>query len=67
MRSLSYLLDKPVGYEGAPDLFCLDLYKDFDLYRRIALTEPTMVHEENYQEEMQRSEGVSSDAKESHM
>ncbi|MEO6966087.1 MAG: hypothetical protein ABI076_09360, partial [Acidobacteriaceae bacterium] len=29
--SLGYLLSKPVHYENAADLFCLDLYKDFDL------------------------------------
>ncbi len=33
MPSLLYLLDKPVPYEAAPDLFCLDLYKEFDLDR----------------------------------
>ena len=31
MKSLGYLLDKPVNYFDAPDLFCLDLYKEFDL------------------------------------
>jgi dienelactone hydrolase len=31
MRSLGYLLQKPVPYYEAPDLFCLDLYKEFDL------------------------------------
>lgn len=48
MRSLSYLLDKPVSYQEAPDLFCLDLYKDFDLDRLRALAEPTKVHEQNF-------------------
>jgi dienelactone hydrolase len=33
MPSLQYLLDVPVTYEKAPDLFCLDLYKKFDLNR----------------------------------
>ncbi|MGO9256478.1 MAG: alpha/beta hydrolase family protein [Bryobacteraceae bacterium] len=31
MRSLQYLLDAPVRFQDAPDLFCLDLYKEFDL------------------------------------
>jgi len=33
MRSLSYLLELPVLFEQAPELFCLDLYKDFDIDR----------------------------------
>ena len=33
MPSLRTLLDKPVSYQDAPDLFCLDLYKYFDLDR----------------------------------
>jgi dienelactone hydrolase len=43
MRSLSYLLDAPVTYEAAPDLFCLDLYKDFDLDRLATLAQPTKI------------------------
>ncbi|HXI41083.1 MAG TPA: prolyl oligopeptidase family serine peptidase [Bryobacteraceae bacterium] len=35
--SLAKLLDGPVTYEAAPDLFCLDLYKEFDLDRLAAL------------------------------
>lgn len=31
LRSLAYLLNKPVRFRAAPDLFCLDLYKDFDI------------------------------------
>ena len=31
MKSLAYLLNKPVDYAQAPDLFCLDLYREFDL------------------------------------
>ncbi len=41
MQSLSYLLDVP--YQSAPDLFCLDLYKDFDIDSLAALGEPTKV------------------------
>jgi hypothetical protein len=37
-------LEKPVRYDvDAPDLFCLDLYKDFDLDRLVLLAEPTKV------------------------
>ncbi|HEX5481767.1 MAG TPA: hypothetical protein VFZ08_03990 [Terriglobia bacterium] len=45
MHSLGYLLDKPVKYEDAPDLFCLDLYKDFDIDSLTALASPTQVSE----------------------
>lgn len=45
MRSLGYLLDKPVPYAAAPDLFCLDLYKDFDIPDLEALAGPTSVVE----------------------
>jgi hypothetical protein len=43
MRSLRYLLDAPVKFESAPDLFCLDLYKEFDINRLAALAEPAKV------------------------
>jgi dienelactone hydrolase len=43
MRSLGHLLDAPVAYRDAPDLFCFDLYKDFDLDRLASLAEPTRV------------------------
>jgi dienelactone hydrolase len=51
MHSLGYLLDKPVSYSEFPDLFCLDLYKDFDLDRIIAIAEPTKVLEHSFVEE----------------
>ena len=41
MTSLSYLLEKPVEYHEAADLFCLDLYRDFDLDRLEAVATPT--------------------------
>ena len=41
--SLRYLIDKPVPYMDAPDLFCLDLYKTTDLDRLAALSAPTSV------------------------
>jgi dienelactone hydrolase len=50
MRSLGYLLDKPVPYPEAPDLFCLDLYKDFDLDRLEKLASPTAVVEREFLE-----------------
>ncbi len=37
MNSFSYLLDAPVQYRTAPDLFCLDLYKYFDVDRLQAM------------------------------
>lgn len=43
MPSLSYLLETPVHYGDAPELFCLDLYKEFDVDRLIALASPTAV------------------------
>jgi len=43
MKSLRYLYDTPVEYESAPDLFCLDLYKQFDLDALAALAAPTRV------------------------
>jgi hypothetical protein len=44
MRSLGYLLDAPVIFRAAPELFCLDLYKDFDIDRFITLAAPTKVN-----------------------
>jgi len=43
MTSLSYLLDMPVPYRSAPDLFCLDLYKFFDIDRLAAVASPVKV------------------------
>lgn len=37
LRSLADLLEKPVSYLDAPDLFCLDLYKEFDVDRLAAM------------------------------
>jgi hypothetical protein len=31
MTSFNYLLDRPVSSDDAADLFCLDLYKEFDI------------------------------------
>ena len=43
MTSLSYLLDTPVPYRSAPDLFCLELYKYFDIDRLAAMASPVPV------------------------
>jgi dienelactone hydrolase len=37
MRSLSYLYDQPVSFRDAPEPFCLDLYKYFDVDRLVTL------------------------------
>lgn len=46
MTSLRHLVDKPIKYEEAADLFCLDLYKFTDLDRLAALDAPTAVKTE---------------------
>jgi hypothetical protein len=43
MRSLSFLLDTPVPIRSAPELFCLDLYKEFDLDLLQTLAAPVKV------------------------
>jgi hypothetical protein len=37
LRSFLKLLDEPISYAAAPELFCLDLYKDFDIDLLMAL------------------------------
>lgn len=46
MKSLGYLLDKHVPFRSAADLFCLDLYKYFDLDLIAALASPVAIHNE---------------------
>jgi hypothetical protein len=41
--SLRYLIDKPVKFQVAADLFCLDLYKVTDLDRLAVLAQPAVV------------------------
>jgi len=43
MKSLRHLYDAPVEYEPAADLFCLDLYKQFDIDSLATLASPTSV------------------------
>jgi len=46
MESLKHLLDKPVPLRSAPELFCLDLYKYFDIDSLTALASPVNVTQE---------------------
>jgi len=43
-KSLRYLFDTPVEYQAAPDLFCLDLFKYFDLDVMAQLAKPTAIN-----------------------
>ena len=43
MKSLRHLYDKPIEYESAADMFCLDLFKQFDLDGLTALASPARV------------------------
>ena len=47
MRSLAYLLQKPVEHDAAPDLFCLDLLHETDVDRLTALSSPVRVISEH--------------------
>jgi dienelactone hydrolase len=44
MKSLSYLLDTPVPSRSADDLYCLDLYKYFDIDSITAIAAPTTIN-----------------------
>lgn len=50
MKSLNYLLEKPVDYVDAPELFCLDLYKYFDVDTLEALAGQISIVHESYLE-----------------
>lgn len=50
MRSFSYLLNLPVVFLDAPELFCLDLYKNFDIDSLEALAVPAQVRVTHYLE-----------------
>jgi hypothetical protein len=43
MNSLAYLLNKPVPLRSAPELFCLDLYRYFDIDSLTALAVPAKI------------------------
>ena len=47
LRSLAYLLQKPIEYEAAPDLFCLGLLRETDVDRLAALSSPVRVMNEH--------------------
>jgi len=40
---LRYLLDTPVKSESGPDIFCLDLFKAFDIDQLAMLAAPAKV------------------------
>ena len=46
IQSWYHLLEKPVDFSAAPELFCLDLYKHFDLDRVALLAAPVQVKSE---------------------
>lgn len=54
MPSLDFLLRAPVTFEQAPELFCLDLYKHFDIDRLTAIAAPTQVKVESLARAAQR-------------
>lgn len=43
IQSLAFLLDKPVPFRSAAELFCLDLYKKFDVDSLNALASPVKI------------------------
>jgi len=47
MASLDYVLETPVRFQDAPELFCLDLYKEFDIDRLLAMAAPAAVRFDN--------------------
>ncbi len=48
MKSLSYLLEKPVTLRSAPELFCLDLYKYFDVDSFSAIASPAIITQKSF-------------------
>jgi hypothetical protein len=50
MHSLSYVFNRPVEFEQAPELFCLDLYKEFDIDSLEGLAAPATVRVAHYRE-----------------
>jgi dienelactone hydrolase len=59
MKSLGYLLKPPIAFRSAPDLFCLDLYKYFDIDSITAMAAPTSIRAESDVEDLPRdSSGI---------
>jgi hypothetical protein len=58
--TLGYLLEAPVPFQKAPELFCLDLYKEFDLDRFAAMAAPNRVRVENLVEVPKKTEATNS-------
>ncbi len=54
MRSFAFLFDAPVPWRRAPELFCLDLYKEFDVDRLTAMAAPARVTAVRYLEDAPR-------------
>lgn len=50
LPSLGFLFEAPVTFQDAPELFCLDLYKEFDLDRLAAMAAPARITVERYVE-----------------
>jgi len=50
MKSLRYALDLPVLFDASPEIFCLDLYKEFDIDSIAALAAPAKVVQTDYLE-----------------
>jgi hypothetical protein len=48
MHSLGFLPDAEVPLRSAPELFCLDLYKNFDLDYFRAMAGPTKISEKDF-------------------
>ena len=65
MASLGYLVHKPVIFETAPDLFCLDLYKDFDLDTLAAMAGPAKITQVNMWKSSKSHDDLTQDAKKS--
>jgi hypothetical protein len=47
VASLDYVFETPVRFQDAPELFCLDLYKEFDIDRLRAMAAPAVVSFDN--------------------
>jgi dienelactone hydrolase len=44
IRDFAYVIDKPIKFEDASELFCLDLYKDFNIDSLEAIAAPVTIH-----------------------